>query len=326
LEADERMEKTQGFDYKTFIEKYGALAILALCMIVLTIISPYFLTALNLKTIAIQTAVIAIIAIGQTFVIITGGIDLSVGANLALSNILTASMMTSGVPLWICLVTALAFSAAFGYVNGLAITKMRVPPFIVTLGTMSIARGITLVITNGTPISRLPEALSWFGRGEIVGLPVPVLIFIVAAIIFNWVLNHTLFGRYTYAVGSNMEATRLSGIDTGRTVRMVYLVSGLLAGLAGIVLMGRLGLAHPTAGADYNMNSVAAAVIGGTSLTGGVGNIFGTMIGALIMGVLDNGFVLLGLSSFYQEIAIGFVVIMAVYLDLLQQTKLRERR
>ncbi|MDD4336799.1 MAG: ABC transporter permease [Firmicutes bacterium] len=317
------MEKTRNFDYKAFIEKYGALGILVLCMIVLSIISPYFLTGLNLKTIAIQTAVIAIIAIGQTFVIITGGIDLSVGANLALSNILAASMMTSGVPLWICIITSLAFSTAFGYINGLAVTKMKVPPFIVTLGTMSISRGIALVITNGTPISRLPEALSWFGRGEIVGMPVPVLIFIVGAIIFNWVLNHTLLGRYTYAVGSNMEATRLSGINTDKTIRMVYILSGFLAGLAGIVLMGRLGLAHPTAGADYNMNSVAAAVIGGTSMTGGIGNIFGTMIGALIMGVLNNGFVLLGLSSFYQEIAIGVVVIMAVYLDLLQHRKLR---
>jgi len=317
------MEKTRNFDYKAFIEKYGALGILVLCMIVLSIISPYFLTGLNLKTIAIQIAVIAIIAIGQTFVIITGGIDLSVGANLALSNILAASMMTSGVPLWICIIASLAFSTAFGYINGLAVTKMKVPPFIVTLGTMSISRGIALVITNGTPISRLPEALSWFGRGEIVGMPVPVLIFIVGAIIFNWVLNHTLLGRYTYAVGSNMEATRLSGINTDKTIRMVYILSGFLAGLAGIVLMGRLGLAHPTAGADYNMNSVAAAVIGGTSMTGGIGNIFGTMIGALIMGVLNNGFVLLGLSSFYQEIAIGVVVIMAVYLDLLQHRKLR---
>ena len=317
------MEKTRNFDYKAFIEKYGALGILVLCMIVLSIISPYFLIVLNLKTISIQIAVIAIIAIGQTFVIITGGIDLSVGANLALSNILAASMMTSGVPLWICIIASLAFSTAFGYINGLAVTKMKVPPFIVTLGTMSISRGIALVITNGTPISRLPEALSWFGRGEIVGMPVPVLIFIVGAIIFNWVLNHTLLGRYTYAVGSNMEATRLSGINTDKTIRMVYILSGFLAGLAGIVLMGRLGLAHPTAGADYNMNSVAAAVIGGTSMTGGIGNIFGTMIGALIMGVLNNGFVLLGLSSFYQEIAIGVVVIMAVYLDLLQHRKLR---
>ena len=317
------MEKTRSFNYKAFIEKYGALVILALCMIVLTIISPYFFTGLNLITIAIQTAVIAIIAVGQTLVIITGGIDLSVGANLALGNIIVASMMTSGVSLPICLVTALAFSACFGYVNGWAITKMKVPPFIVTLGTMSVARGVALVITNGTPISRLPEALSWFGRGEIGPLPVPILIFMITAVIFNWMLNHTVMGRRIYAVGSNIEATRLSGINTGKTVRMVYLLSGLLAGLAGIVLMGRLGLAHPTAGMDYNMNSVAAAVIGGTSLTGGVGNIFGTMIGALIMGVLNNGFVLMGLSSFYQEIAIGIVLVMAVYLDLLQQSKLR---
>lgn len=302
-------------------EKHRALLILIALVVILAILSPYFFTANNLITIALQTAVVGILAIAQLIVIIARGIDLSVGASMALSAVAAAMMMTAGVPIALCLLAALAVGAAVGYLNGLIITVLRVPPFIATLGTLGIARGTALVITGGLPVSFLPQSISWFGRGTFLGLPVPVIALILVAIIIHLILSYTRFGLYTYAIGDNIEATRLSAINTDKYTRQIYTTAGLLTGFAGILLIGRLGSAQPTAGVGYELNAIAAAVIGGASLMGGIGTVPGAVIGALIMGVLSNGFTLLGISSFYQEIALGAVVILAVYLDFLQRRK-----
>lgn len=306
---------------RTASEKYRALLIMIALVAILAILSPFFFTANNLITVALQTAVVGILAIAQLMVIIARGIDLSVGASMALASVIAAMMMTAGVPIAICLLAALVVGAAVGYLNGLIITVMRVPPFIATLGTLGIARGAALVVTDGLPVSFLPQSISWFGRGSILGLPVPVVTLILVAVIVHLILSYTRFGLYTYAIGNNLEATRLSGINTNRYTRRIYTAAGLLTGLAGILLVGRLGSAQPTAGVGYELNAIAAAVIGGASLMGGIGTVSGAVIGALIMGILSNGFTLLGISSFYQEIALGVVVILAVYLDFLQRGK-----
>lgn len=302
-------------------EKYRALLIMIALVAILAILSPYFLTVNNLITIALQTAVVGILAIAQLIVIISRGIDLSVGASMALAGVVAAMMMKAGIPIAICLLAALMVGAAVGLLNGLIITVMRVPPFIATLGTLGIARGVALVITDGLPVSFLPQAISWFGRGTILGLPVPVITLILMATIIHLILSYTRFGLYTYAIGDNIEATRLSGINTNKYTREIYTVAGLLTGVAGVLLVGRLGSAQPTAGVGYELNAIAAAVIGGASLMGGIGTVPGAVIGALIMGILSNGFTLLGISSFYQQIALGAVVILAVYLDFLQRRR-----
>lgn len=286
-----------------------------------------FFTVDNLLTVALQTAIIAIIAIGMTYVIITTGIDLSLGSNMALAAIVSGIMMTNGMPVWLSILGGLLIGCACGFVNGFIITYGNLPPFIVTMGTMSIVRGICLVITNGIPISGLPKSFTFFGSGflfgtdDFLGIPVAVLVMIVIAVIFGWILAKTKLGRYTYAVGSNFEAARLSGINTNRTLVTVYTICGLMAAAGGLILAGRIVSAQPTAGQGYEMDAVAASVIGGTSQLGGEGMILGTIIGAFVIGVLRNGLNLMGISSFWQQIAIGVVIIGAVYLDRIKRRK-----
>lgn len=286
-----------------------------------------FFTVDNLLTVALQTAIIAIIAIGMTYVIITTGIDLSLGSNMALAAIVSGLMMTNGMPVWLSILGGLLIGCVCGFINGFIITYGNLPPFIVTMGTMSIVRGICLVITNGIPISGLPKSFTFFGSGflfgtdDFLGIPVAVLVMIVIAVIFGWILAKTKLGRYTYAVGSNFEAARLSGINTNRTLVTVYTICGLMAAAGGLILAGRIVSAQPTAGQGYEMDAVAASVIGGTSQLGGEGMILGTIIGAFVIGVLRNGLNLMGISSFWQQIAIGVVIIGAVYLDRIKRRK-----
>lgn len=302
-----------------FVQKYGPLVILLVLVIILSFASPYFFTAVNFSTVAVQTAVVGVLTIGELMVLIAGGVDLSIGAFLALSSIIASLMMKAGIPIGICVVVALAIGAVLGYINGLIVTVMKVPPFIATLGTYGLARGAALVITNGLPVSFLPKGITWFGVGKIIGIPVGVVVLFLTALIFHWVLSKTKLGRYTYAIGSNAEATRLSGINTGKYTRMVYMLAGVLTGLAGILLVGRLASAQPTAATGYELNAIAASVIGGASMMGGVGTILGALVGGFIMTILNNGFTLLGVSAFYQQMAIGAIVIFAVYFDLLQR-------
>ena len=291
---------------------------LAVVVLVFSIASPYFLTTTNLMNIAIQTSVIGVLTIAQLIVLLTAGIDLSVGAVTAIAGVLAAMMMRS-VPVFVATIGALIIGAVFGYANGLIISKMKVPPFIVTLGMSGMLRGLNLVITNGLPISNLPTSVAWFGRGKVLGIPVPVFFLIIVTLLFQWILSKTRLGRYTYAIGSNEEATRLSGINTAKYVRIIYMLAGLLSGLAGMILIGRLNSAHPTAAQGYEVNAIAASVIGGASLMGGVGTAYGAIVGAFIMTILNNGLTLLGVSAFYQQIAVGAILIVAVCWDYVQR-------
>lgn len=306
---------------KLVFEKMFSLLALVLLSVVLSILSPYFLTTENLLSIGLQTAIIAIIALGMVFVIISGGIDLSVGSIVALSGIVTAQFLIAGVPLVLSLIAGIAAGGVVGFINGFIIAKGNLPPFIVTLGMMGVARGLSLVLTDGLPISSLPDSFTFLGNGRLLGIPVPVIILIVATLIATFVLSRTIFGRYVYSIGSNEEAAHLSGINVNINKIMIYAISGLMSGLAGILMAARLVSAQPSAGTGYELDAIAAVVIGGASLVGGVGTVGGTIIGAFIMGVLRNGLNLLDVSPFWQQIAIGIIIVLAVYLDQVRRKK-----
>jgi ribose transport system permease protein len=297
--------------------QFGTLSgLIALC-IVLWILTPHFMTVSNLLNVAQQTTLVAIIAVGMTFVIITGGIDLSVGSALAFSGVAMATLLQKGVPLGIALLAGLGAGLICGLLNGLLITIGRLPPFIATLGMMSVARGAALVFTGGRPVSGFSDTFRQIAVGEIIHIPAPVIIMLAVYLIAHFVLTKTKLGRYTYAIGGNEEATILSGVNVRLYKTLVYGLCGMLSGLAAIILTARLNSAQPIAGMMYELDAIAATVIGGTSLTGGEGSIFGTLIGALIIGVLRNGLNLLDISSFVQQIVIGGVIIVAVLFDML---------
>lgn len=288
---------------------------LVLLSLIFGFMSDKFFSVDNLLTVALQSAIIAIIAIGQTYVIITTGIDLSIGSNIALAGIIAAIIMTNGFSVPIAVVGGLLAGCLVGLINGLITVYGNITPFIVTLGTMSIVRGTSLVITKGIPVTDLPASFTTIGTGSVVGIPIPAIIMLVLVGIFGFVLAKTKLGRYTYAIGSNFEAARLSGINTKRTLISIYIISGFLAACAGLILAARVVSAQPTAGTGYELDAVAASVIGGASLLGGEGMILGTFIGALVIGVLRNGLNLINVSAFWQQIVIGAVIIAAVYID-----------
>ena len=305
---------------KDFILHHGRqfgtlIGLLVLCTI-LWILSPFFLTVSNLLNIAQQTAINAIIAVGMTFVIITAGIDLSVGSMLAFSGVVLASVLKVDLPVPVAVLAGLTVGFVCGLVNGLLITIGRLPPFISTLGMMSVARGAALLYTKGRPVSGFSDSFRFLASGEIMHIPTPVIIMIVVYVIAHFVLTKTKLGRYTYAIGGNEEAALLSGVNVKFFKASVYGICGMLSGLAAVILTARLNSAQPIAGMMYELDAIAATVIGGTSLMGGEGTIFGTLIGALIMGVLRNGLNLLGVSSFIQQIVIGSVIIIAVLADM----------
>ena len=296
--------------------QFGTLLGLIGLSIVLWIMTPYFLTVSNLLNVAQQTSINAIIAVGMTFVIITAGIDLSVGSLVAFSGVVLASVLQAGVPLPIAILVGLGVGLSCGMINGLLITHGRIPPFISTLGMMSVARGAALLYTKGRPVTGFSENYRYLATGEIFHIPAPVIIMGVVYIIAHFVLNRTKLGRYAYAIGGNEEAAILSGINVKLYKTMVYALCGMLSGLAALILTARLNSAQPIAGNMYELDAIAATVIGGTSLMGGEGTVLGTLIGALIMGVLRNGLNLLGVSSFIQQIVIGSVIIIAVLMDM----------
>ncbi len=305
---------------KEFIWQYGrqfgTLIGLLVLVLVLWILTPHFLTVSNLLNVAQQTSINAIIAVGLTFVIITAGIDLSVGSIVAFSGVVLASALQAAVPLPIALMIGLSVGTLSGLLNGLLITYGRLPPFISTLGMMSVARGSALLYTGGRPISGFSPEFRYLATGELLHIPVPVIIMVLIYLIGHIVLTRTKFGRYVYAIGGNEEAAVLSGINVKFHKAAVYALCGLLSGLAAIILTARLNSAQPIAGIMYELDAIAATVIGGTSLMGGEGRIIGTLIGALIMGVLRNGLNLLGVSSFIQQTVIGAVIIFAVLMDM----------
>jgi ribose/xylose/arabinose/galactoside ABC-type transport system permease subunit len=295
--------------------RYGTVIGLVLLCAILWALTPHFLTFSNLLNVAQQTSINAIVAAGMTFVIISGGIDLSVGSIVAISGVVLGTMLQTGVPIPIAIVGSILVGIACGLINGLLISIGRLPPFISTLGMMSIARGAALLFTEGRPVSGFAESFRWIATGSVGFVPAPVIAMIAVYAAAHVVLTRTTFGRYVYAIGGNEEAARLSGVSIAFHKTAIYCVSGLMSAVAAIVLTARLNSAQPIAGMMYELDAIAATVIGGTSLMGGEGSLGGTLVGALIMGVLRNGLNLLGVSSFLQQIVIGGVIVGAVLVD-----------
>jgi ribose transport system permease protein len=284
-------------------------------------LNPAFMRVDNLLDVAQQSSITAVLAIGMTLVIITAGIDLSVGSIVAVSAYLTADLMARDVAMPLAIMAGLGCGLLAGALNGVLITKGKLPPFIVTLGTMSLLRGLVLVYSQGTPVYGVPPGFKSLIAGRLLGVPIPVLIATVIAILAHLALQYTPFGQQVIAIGGNEEAARLSGINVHRRLISVYMISGLLAGVAALILTGRLGAAEPISGTGYELNAIAAAVMGGASLSGGQGSILGTVVGALIMGSLQNGLTLNNVPSFYQQVAVGAVIIVAVFIDQWRRQK-----
>ncbi|MFC0561322.1 ribose ABC transporter permease [Halalkalibacter alkalisediminis] len=297
--------------------KLGPLIGLMVIIVIITMLNPSFLSLSNIFNILRQVSINALIAFGMTFVILTGGIDLSVGSILALSGAVTATLLAAGVDPVLAVAAGLAVGAILGAFNGLIISKGKVAPFIATLATMTIFRGLTLMFTDGKPVTGLGDStfFQMLGKGYFMGIPVPAITMMISFVILYLILKKTTFGRRVYAVGGNEEAAILSGIKADRIKIYVYSLTGFLSALAGVILMSRLNSAQPTAGSMYELDAIAAVVLGGTSLTGGRGWIVGTLIGALIIGVLNNGLNLLGVSSFFQQVVKGGVILLAVLMD-----------
>ena len=306
------------FSKEWLIEQKSLIALIFL-IVVVSFLNPNFFTVDNILNILRQTSVNAIIAVGMTLVILTAGIDLSVGSVLALCGAFAASLIALEVPVLVAVPTALFAGAALGAISGIIIAKGKVQAFIATLVTMTLLRGVTMVYTDGRPISTgftdTADAFAWFGTGYALGIPVPVWLMVIVFAAAWYLLNHTRFGRYVYALGGNESATRLSGINVDRVKIGVYAICGLLSALAGIIITSRLSSAQPTAGMGYELDAIAAVVLGGTSLMGGKGRIMGTLIGALIIGFLNNALNLLDVSSYYQMIAKAVVILLAVLVD-----------
>lgn len=308
------MTSTVTSTLRTLARELRAVWMLLLVGIVLSIASPVFLTSTNLLNVGLATSVVALLAIGQTYVIVLAEIDLSVGSALGFSAVVSALVLRHhGLPLG--LAAGLASGVVVGLVNGLLVTKARMPSFIATLATMSILSGLTLQISSGDPVAVTNSAFQGIGQDYLAGVPVPVWLMLVAYALFGALLARTGYGRFVYATGDNLEAARLSGIRTQRVKIWAFAVSGLLAALGGFILTARLSTAEPTAGTGYELESIAAVIIGGTSLAGGRGNLLGTLVGALVLGVIDNGMNLLDVSPFLQDVVKGVVILLAVYLD-----------
>lgn len=300
-----------------YLSKLGPLLALFVLILTVSVINPSFLSVNNLLNLLRQVSANGFIAFGMTFVILTGGIDLSVGSTLALSSAFTAGMISNGMNPVLSVLTGLISGAMLGAINGMLISKGKMAPFIATLATMTIYRGSTLVFTNGNPITGLGDSFffSFIGRGYLFGVPSPVILMFLIFIILAVLLHRTAFGRKTYAIGGNEEAAYIAGVKIDKIKILIYAISGLMASISGMIITSRLNSAQPTAGQAYEMDAIAAVVLGGTSLSGGRGRIFGTLVGALIIGTLNNGLNLLGVSSFYQQIVKGIVIVVAVLLD-----------
>ncbi|RPH30902.1 ABC transporter permease [Buttiauxella warmboldiae] len=306
---------------KALLMRLAPLFSLVLLVIFFSFSSPFFFNTENIMTIALQTSVIGIMAIGVTYVIITSGIDLSLGSVVAFSGVVVGLCASYAMPLIVCVVAGMLAGGLCGCINGLLVTRATIPPFIATLGLMMSVRGINMVMTDGRAIyfSDYPM-FKMLAQGRLFDvLPYPVFYLLIIALVAAWILKKTVIGRYVYAVGSNEVAAHLSGIKVQRVKIFVYAFCGLLTGIAGVILASRLNSGQPTVGVGYELEAIAAVVIGGTSLMGGVGTIGGTIIGAFIMSVLKNGLNLMGVSQFWQMVAMGIVVIAAVYLDTLRK-------
>lgn len=301
------------------LKTYGMIIAFFLVCAVLAVLSPVFLTVNNVLNVVRQSSIIGVMAVGVTFVILSGGIDLSVGSVMAVSGMIAAGSLENGAGVGAAILIALAVGIAAGLVNGVLVTAAGITPFVVTLGMMSIARGATLLYSQGYPISGFSDTFRFIGGGYILGIPFPVIIFLGTVVIAWAVLTQTRLGRYTYAIGGNEETVKLSGINSSFFKTMVYVISGATAGISALILTSRLNSAGPTAGLTYELTVIASVVIGGTSLSGGRGTVWGSLIGALLIAVINNGMNLLGISPYFQELARGVIIILAVYIDRLRE-------
>ena len=299
------------------IQDLGALIALVLLVIVIGIISPEFRTVGNFLSPLRQSSINGLIAFGMTCVILTGGIDLSVGSVLALSTALCAGMISGGVPVGLAMILALVIGTGLGAVSGVLVTTGRLQPFIATLVTMTVYRGLTMIYMDGKPISDLGDSftLKLIGKGNFYHIPIAVILFLVIFGIFMFILEKTTFGRRIYATGSNWMASKLAGVNISRTKLAVYAISGCMAALSGLILLSRLNSAQPNLGDGYELDAIAAVALGGTSMNGGRGRIWGTFVGVLIIAVLNNGLNILGVSSYYQDVVKGIVILIAVLSD-----------
>jgi ribose/xylose/arabinose/galactoside ABC-type transport system permease subunit len=337
--TDAKIEATDqtGWDFFGFAARFAPLIFLILLMAVFAILEPRFLSSINLFNIMRQVSITGLLAIGMTFVILTAGIDLSIGSLLAFAGLVAAAVAKGGLsdrftvgddaigygwPL--AALAAIALGMAGGYIQGLAITKLRVPPFVVTLGGMSVFRGAALLFAAGGPISGFDAGFAWWGQGKIGPVPVPVIIFLICAVAAHVVLSYMRFGRRVYAVGGNPEAARLSGLNVNQIIVSVYVIMGFFTGLCAFVLSARLNSAEAVAGTGYELTVIASVVIGGTSLFGGAGSIFGTVIGTILIGVLLNGLQLNNVSSYIQQVIIGVIIVLAVAFDTFAKSRRRK--
>lgn len=302
---------------KKVISKYGIYVAFLILLVAMSIASPIFFTTANFINIIRQVAVKGILAVGMTFILLTGGIDLGVGSVLALTGVVATSLATlsSGLPLWVSLLGGIGVGIACGAFNGFLIAKLRIPAFVVTLAMTTMAQGMALVYSNGRPIINLTDAYKVIGSKSIGPIPISIIIFIIVIAIAIFVLEFTTFGRHIRAVGGNEIAAKTSGINTVKIKFSVYVIMGVCSAIAGIILTSRVQTGNPAAGSGYELDAIAAAVIGGTSLSGGVGTVAGSVIGILLLGVLSNGLDLLAVSSYLQQIIKGLIIVAAVLLD-----------
>lgn len=313
---------------KSFIKKYGIVLILLGLFILMSVLSPAFLKTRNLLNVVRQISVIGLIGMGVTIVIITTGIDLSSGSVIALAAVVAASLaqktgweaamypgLAGKLPVIVPIGAGILVGIVCGFINGWTIAKFKIPPFIATLGMMTVARGFALLYSDGRPVSSLTDSYNFIGQGEIFGIPFPIIILLVVAVLTHIMLNSTKFGRHIYAIGGNEQAARISGLDVGKLLILIYTFAGFLSGLAGVVLSSRISSGQPGLGNGYELDAIASAVIGGTSFSGGIGTIWGTMVGALIIGVLNNGLDLLNVSAYWQQIVKGLIIVVAIILD-----------
>lgn len=314
----------QGLTAARIVQRYGILIALLLACVVLSLISSNFLTGRNALNVLRQTSINGVLAIGMTFVILTRGIDLSVGSVVALAGVVAASFATTATnglipgapwPAVVALAIGILVGMGCGAVSGVIVSRFKVPAFVATLGMLSAARGLTLLYSGGRPVPGLSPGFRWIGTGDVLGIPVPIIVLLAVFAGAWFVLSQTRFGRHVYAVGGNPHAAKVSGLPVNRIRLLVYVISGGLAGLAGLILAARTGSALPQAGVAYELDAIAAVVIGGTSLAGGVGRVTGTLVGALLIGVMNNGLDLMGVESYYQQVIKGFLIVAAVMLD-----------
>lgn len=304
---------------ESLMREYGIIIAFLAELLIFTSVSEHFLTPTNLINVTLQTSIIAIIAVGMTFVILTAGIDLSVGSLVAMSGVICALLLKLEIPVWFALVVGIGggvlLGVASGAFSGLFITKFNITPFIATLAMMTIWRGAAYMVVGGRPVWGLPEAFDFLGSGRLAGIPFPTVVMIVVYSVAWFVLAHTPFGRHVYAVGGNAEAARLAGIRTNKVILWVYMICGGLAALSGVLLASRMSSGQPNAGLMYELDVIATVVVGGTSLFGGRGSIVGTFFGAMLIGVLRNGLNLVGVGSYFQQVVLGVVILLAVILD-----------